>query len=478
MHLLIDGQSLQANHVKGRGIGRYTSNLIDGLLALGKNAKIELILHSDLEIPRNIPDGISTLVFPSIHYPKNHLDRSEQEKVEFIYGEWLTNINPDWILIPNPMDYDLLVPRFFSTKAKVAAIHYDLIPLLFHPVYLKDPIYFSSYASRLRQLLSFDLLLSISKTSTNDLNRLFPETKTRTVTISGATDPIFSINNDYSSGGVNLKETLQLDKDFLFHLGGPEPRKNLEGAIKALGHLVHYHNRDLLLTLVCNPQSKEKAILENIARECGVLDRLRLLPRMNDQELRFLYENCRVFLFPSFYEGLGLPVLEAQQLGAPIALSNVSSLPEFAGVGAALFNPGDPKDIAKSVHELLDLPRNQGQEDRKAFANEFTWKKTALIAWNALEPFNFAPEVAGAPKAAICLANNLMLEQPLTNLIYPLLEAKKEYLLDLVIDSPLGFSYKAFADLFPIINWNEFQTRRRMGHYDAILNWNDDGSIT
>ena len=49
MHLLIDGQALQANHVKGRGIGRYSSNLIDGLLALGKNAKIELILHTDLD---------------------------------------------------------------------------------------------------------------------------------------------------------------------------------------------------------------------------------------------------------------------------------------------------------------------------------------------------------------------------------------------------------------------------------------------
>jgi len=104
MHLLIDGQALQANHVKGRGIGRYSSNLIDGLLALGRNAKIELILHSDLEIPQNIPIGISTLVFPSIHYPKSLLHRNEQEKVEFLYGEWLNKLNPDWILIPNPMD--------------------------------------------------------------------------------------------------------------------------------------------------------------------------------------------------------------------------------------------------------------------------------------------------------------------------------------------------------------------------------------
>jgi len=478
MHLLIDGQALQANHVKGRGIGRYSSNLIDGLLALGRNAKIELILHSDLEIPQNIPIGISTLVFPSIHYPKSLLHRNEQEKVEFLYGEWLNKLNPDWILIPNPMDYDLLVPRFFSRRTKVAAIHYDLIPLLFHPVYLKEPFYFTSYASRLRQLLSFDLLLSISKTSTNDLVRLFPETENRTETISGATDPFFAFKNESPGVTSHLKENLQLDKEFLFHLGGPEPRKNLDGAIKALGHLVHDYNRDLLLVLVCNPHSKEKSKLEAIARECAVLDRLRLLPRMNDQELRFLYENCRVFLFPSYYEGLGLPVLEAQQLGAPIALSNVSSLPEFAGVGAALFNPGDPKDIAKSVHELLELPRNHGQKERKAFANEFSWQKTALLAWNAMESFRQSHRVSTNPKAAICISEKLMLEKPLANLIHPLLEAKKEYHLDLVIDTPLGFTYKAFADLFPVINLNEFQIRKRMGRYDAILNWNGDGSFT
>lgn len=478
MHLLIDGQALQANHVKGRGIGRYSSNLIDGLLALGKNAKIELILHTDLEIPRNIPNGISTMLFTSIPYRKNHLDRSEQEKVEFLYGDWLSNFNPDWILVPNPMDYDLLVPRFISPKVRIAAIHYDLIPLLFHPVYLKEPFYFTSYASRLRQLLSFDLLLSISKTSTNDLVRLFPEAGSRIKTISGATDPFFSFKNDSSEVTFHLKETLQLNKEFLFHLGGPEPRKNLDGAIRALGYLVHQYKRDLLLVLVCNPHSKEKSVLEAIARECGVVDRLRLLPRMNDQELRFLYENCRVFLFPSYYEGLGLPVLEAQQIGAPIALSNVSSLPEFAGVGAALFNPGDPKDIAKSVHELLELPRHHGQKERKAFANEFSWQKTALLAWNAMESFKTVEKVASKPKAAICISGKLMLEKPLTNLIYPLLEAKKEYLLDLVIDSPLGITYMAFADLFPIINVKEFQTRKRMGHYDAILNWNNDGTFT
>ena len=83
MHLLIDGQALQANHVKGRGIGRYSSNLIDGLLALGKNAKIELILHTDLEIPRNIPNGISTLLFPSIPTAKTISTAVNRKKWNF-----------------------------------------------------------------------------------------------------------------------------------------------------------------------------------------------------------------------------------------------------------------------------------------------------------------------------------------------------------------------------------------------------------
>ena len=95
-----------------------------------------------------------------------------------------------------------------------------------------------------------------------------------------------------------------------------------------------------------------------------------------------------------------------------------------------------------------------------------------------MESFRQSNRVSTNPKAAICISEKLMLEKPMANLIYPLLEAKKEYHLDLVIDSPLGFTYKTFADLFPVINLKEFQIRKKMGHYDAILNWNEDGSFT
>jgi len=98
-----------------------------------------------------------------------------------------------------------------------------------------------------------------------------------------------------------------------------------------------------------------------------------------DAELRALYGRCAVFLFPSRYEGFGLPVLEAMACGAPVVASNASSIPEVAGGAALLFAPDDSAGMADAAHLLLTDPELRARMSRLGAerASRFRWEETA-----------------------------------------------------------------------------------------------------
>jgi len=98
-----------------------------------------------------------------------------------------------------------------------------------------------------------------------------------------------------------------------------------------------------------------------------------------DAELRALYGRCAVFLFPSRYEGFGLPVLEAMACGAPVVASYASSIREVAGEAALLFDPDDAAGMADAVHHLLTHPEVRARMARlgAAQASRFSWEETA-----------------------------------------------------------------------------------------------------
>src|SRR5262249_21246721 len=120
-------------------------------------------------------------------------------------------------------------------------------------------------------------------------------------------------------------------------------------------------------------------------RELGIAGSLKLAGFLGDKELLALYQTCRLSLFPSLYEGLGLPVLEALQCGAPVVASDNSSIPEYAGPVSWLANPCDPGSFAAAIGRPLADPRDARLAERLAFASRFTWEETAARALAALE---------------------------------------------------------------------------------------------
>ena len=117
---------------------------------------------------------------------------------------------------------------------------------------------------------------------------------------------------------------------------------------------------------------------------------------VSDRDLAALYRSCELFVFPSLYEGAGLPILEAMTCGAPVASSNASAMPELLGDLEATFDPTDPADIARSIREALETP---GKLDE---LRERSRRRVALYSWErvarrTLEGYERALETPFAP---------------------------------------------------------------------------------
>ena len=106
---------------------------------------------------------------------------------------------------------------------------------------------------------------------------------------------------------------------------------------------------------------------------------------MDEGALQTLYQRCRLSLFPSYYEGMGLPVLEALLCGAPVVASDRSAIPEFAGPVSRLANPSSPAAMASAIGAVLSEPRDERIDERRAFAAGFEWPRTARLATDAME---------------------------------------------------------------------------------------------
>ncbi len=165
-------------------------------------------------------------------------------------------------------------------------------------------------------------------------------------------------------------------KHFLLYTGRPMPHKNLPGLIKAFT-ILKEKNPDLLLVLA----GKKDLLFEKIesdTHKAGIKDVI--FPGfVSEGELRWLYENCQVYVFPSFSEGFGLPGLEAMTLGAPVASSNATCLPEVHGNAAEYFNPADPDDMAKAIQRVLSDKHRRAELIKLGYlrVKQFSWDRMA-----------------------------------------------------------------------------------------------------
>lgn len=196
---------------------------------------------------------------------------------------------------------------------------------------------------------------------------------------------------EVDAGDVNrvLEKFGLRDRPFLLHVGTLQPRKNLRRLVQAWAALSRPPGACLALAGAPGWGGDLERVRADIAA-FGLGDSVRLLGYVTDAEKAALLRSARAFVFPSLYEGFGLPVLEAHAAGLPVACSNTSSLPEVAGDAALLFDPLSADDIAAALIRLLhdDVLRDDLIARGHRNAARFSWDNCARVVLGAIEGRN------------------------------------------------------------------------------------------
>jgi glycosyltransferase involved in cell wall biosynthesis len=186
--------------------------------------------------------------------------------------------------------------------------------------------------------------------------------------------PVFKRRED-----PELLRRLGIEGDFILFVGTIEPRKNLRLLVEAFEQMLR--NTSLSPKLViAGGKGWMMDDFGSFIDKKGVTDRVCLTGYLQDEELCALYSTCKVFIYPSLYEGFGLPPLEAMACGAPVITSRTPALMETVGNAARLVDPKDVDDVAQAMTEMLSDPkvREHYAELGKSHVKQFSWEQTAL----------------------------------------------------------------------------------------------------
>ncbi|MFW6025682.1 MAG: glycosyltransferase family 4 protein [Candidatus Woesearchaeota archaeon] len=156
-----------------------------------------------------------------------------------------------------------------------------------------------------------------------------------------------------------------INKPFIFYVGSDVGRKNIKRLAKSFNSIEKQIPHELILA-------------GNIRRQYNS-QRIKKIGYVNNEDLVQLYNQADLYVYPSLYEGFGLPILEAQACGCPVLTSNVTSMPEVAGYGAHIVNPYSEKEIAEGMEKILNDKKYREELIKKGFENvkRFSWEKTA-----------------------------------------------------------------------------------------------------
>jgi glycosyltransferase involved in cell wall biosynthesis len=374
MKIGIDIQALQSEGSRDRGIGRYTQAVVEGLVS--RQTQIEYAMYASKTLPQPSVN-LNNIPCQWINFPDHVISVGN----DFLMKAVILSSKAEAVLFPSPLQGNgTTIPSFTNFPIKIFTICYDLIPLIFAKQYLSNEILHNFYMRRLNNLKHADLVFAISEATRQDTIKYLDISSEKVINISSGVSSFFRpIQEEHSVWHQKLKEKFNITKPFVMYTGGEDWRKNLGGLVSAFGLLPQSLRSAYQLVIACKLSKEGMRELTDIAAQFDMKDALVLTNFVSDEELRALYSICSLFVFPSFYEGFGLPVLEAMACGAPTLAGNNSSLPEIIGNQNQLFDASSPDAIAASIQTVLtdeNLRLSYALEAPRRAAL-FTWDKVA-----------------------------------------------------------------------------------------------------
>jgi glycosyltransferase involved in cell wall biosynthesis len=178
---------------------------------------------------------------------------------------------------------------------------------------------------------------------------------------------------------ATVRERFSIGVPFLLSVGDIQPRKNQIGLIRAFARLVRAYPQFKQNLVLAGKETWFAGRVHEAAQESGVADRIQFFGFVSDSDLLQLYNACDLFVFPSFYEGFGLPALEAMACGRAVVCSNTSALPEVVDGAAIVFDPYSVDEMVRAIADLLLDSELRLRMERLGTqrAAHFSWQKTA-----------------------------------------------------------------------------------------------------
>ncbi len=400
--LLFDLQACQTQGSADRGVGRYSLGLTKAVAATAGPRDLRLLLSDALpHQPRGLPLGEERIArMPALPDWQTERDFSggERDSLDAIaYSAYLQRYRPDVVHVAHVFEGlgDRVPLPDLSQRAPgqvVSATLYDLIPLVLQDHYFEMPGLKPWYLARTAWLRQADLLLAISESTRRDAIDLLDIDPCRVVTIHGGISDHFRPPEDRTATLRSLQARYPLRDRYILYTGGDDHRKNIQGAIEGFARVPAELRKDVQLVIVCAMAEHRRQHFMDIARRSR-LDPSQILITgfVPEADLVAFYGACELFVFPSLYEGLGLPVLEAMACGAPAIGGDNSSIREIIGRPDALFATESSTSIADHIATLLRDPglREELRRHGPERAAGFSWPSTAM---RALEAFDDALE--------------------------------------------------------------------------------------
>ena len=359
MKIGIDVRTLQAS--AKTGLWAYTQSMVEALSRVDKDDDFYLFARGMRYRPDRLPGRFGSnfrkVVIP---VPDRRFYRDEFLWHQVALPATCALLGLD--LLWQPASHTL--PRWGKFR-KVITVH-DLRTLHI------DDFLGQDIPALKRAVKTADAVVCISEFTRQDAIRHLGAEEDKTVVVYNGVTPLPEVCEEEI---VRLRERFAIDRDFVFSLG-MVPRKNVPNSLKAFARSGLAGS---LLLVFAGSHGGFLPQYQRLVEELGIGEWVRFIGAVSDRELAGLFRSARVFLFPSLFEGFGLPVLEAQSVGLPVIASNTSALPEILGDSALLVDPYSVEEIGNAIRRLAYDESLRDELIRKGQENvrRFDWDESA-----------------------------------------------------------------------------------------------------
>lgn len=354
INVLFDSQALTGQ--RWGGVSRYFYEVVVGLEKYNCNVDIPTLFSKNYYFESYF-NAIENKIHKSLFFEK-------------LLRKFIRDPQKKWTLARNRSKYDIIHPTYYDTYILgkfngklVTTIHdmnYELFPNYFHDT---EEI----VANKKAHIYQSDAIIAVSQCTKDRILDIYPDIDPDKITVI------------YHGNSLMPQENREsfFDKPYILHVGGRAGYKNFEAELRAVAKIL----KEKDMYLVCGGSGDFTPQEKKLIEELGVVEYCRQM-NYSDEDLAVMYANAVCFIYPSLYEGFGIPILESWACKCPVVLANASCFPEVAENAAVYFDPTDLGDIERAIRTVVEDKAlrenliNSGLERLKLFSWDRTVKET------------------------------------------------------------------------------------------------------